>query len=192
MALIAVYGGIEVSSKDVARKARAVGAALARHRHELLTGAAPGVSYYASAGAKTEGGCVMGFSAAVNEVEHETRELGSLEHTDKMFYTRGQRDFHGDIRASFKYRNILTARMCDAGIVVSGKFGTLNELTLLCDFHKIVGVLEETGGTADIARNVIEQIADDKQRDRVVYDADPESLVGRLTEKLTEEVGFQF
>jgi predicted Rossmann-fold nucleotide-binding protein len=51
--------------------------------------------------------------------------------------------------ARLKYRNVVSTIHVDAGIIVSGGWGTMNEFTNLLYDGKPIGVLLGTGGLAD-------------------------------------------
>jgi hypothetical protein len=57
--------------------------------------------------------------------------------------------FNADLLVSKKYRNVISTAHCDAGIIIAGAWGTLNEATNLIDYGKVVGVLTGSGGIAD-------------------------------------------
>lgn len=81
-----------------------------------------------------------------------------------------------------KGRNLITTRTCDAGIFISGRFGTLNEFTLMYDEGdgKVIGLLEGSGGYVDEFLIPCLKKAEKKTTARIIVDPDPVGLVRRI------------
>lgn len=151
-------------------KAKTVGKEIAKRGSVLLTGATTGVPYWAAIGAKEEGGMSIGFSPAQTKKEHVEEYEMPTDNFDMIMYSG----------FGFSARNLLLMRAADAIIFICGRTGTLNEFTICYEDGRVAGVLEETGGTADMIRDIIE--VSDKEGPEVIYDTDPEQLVDRLIE----------
>lgn len=119
--------------------AREVGAHIARSGAVLVTGGTGGVMEASAEGAKSVDGLTIGFLPQA-DFSHAN------DFTDIAFPT-----------GMGTMRNILTARCCDALIMVGGGIGTLNELTIAYDVGTPVIVLRGTGGWADrIASSLVD------------------------------------
>lgn len=118
----------------IMRVAQEVGAQIAAAGAVLVSGGTTGVMAAASRGAHEAGGTTVGFLPDADYARVS-------EHVDIAFPTG-----MGTIR------NLLTARCCDAVIMINGGVGTLNELTIAYDFGTPVVVVEGTGGWADRIR----------------------------------------
>lgn len=94
-------------------------------------------------------------------------------------------EFKENLKISQKYRNVITCATVDAGIIISGRWGTLNEFTNLTDMGKIVGVLTGTGGIADEVQNLTEKI-NKPGSGEVISEGDPIKLVDRIIAALQE------
>lgn len=173
--LIAVFG----SSGDVPpssyRAAWEIGIAIACAGCGLVTGACSGVSAAASEGAASQGGQVIGVSPAASLQEHSQTYGLPSENIDVLVLTG----------FGFKGRNVIAARTAHAAIIVSGGIGTLNEFTIAFDENRPIGVLEGTGGVADLLPNALAELVVQDTRaphsDRtVIIDSDPKTLVDRL------------
>lgn len=68
---------------------------------------------------------------------------------DRLIFIPKDYEFTKNKQVSLKYRNVTSTASCDAGIIISGRWGSLNEFTNLYDMGKIIGVLIGTGGVAD-------------------------------------------
>ncbi|PJE68345.1 hypothetical protein COU94_02445 [Candidatus Shapirobacteria bacterium CG10_big_fil_rev_8_21_14_0_10_38_8] len=175
---ICVSGGAAgphaVKAYDVARK---VGEAVAKNGHVLITGATSGVPFESAKAAKKAGGSNIGFSPAGSEIEHAKKYRLSMDPKifDHIIYTE----------AGYAGRNLLMVRSADATIMIDGRMGTLNEFTDAYEEDKIIGVLEGSGGTADLVRAIIE--AAGKGLRKVIFDTDPARLVEKVIERIKKE-----
>ena len=91
--------------------------------------------------------------------------------------------FSGQDLIRKKYRNIISTANCDAAILISGRWGTLNEFTNLIDFGKTIGVLTGTGGIADALSSLTKNVAKAGQG-KVIFESDPARLVDQLLKDL--------
>jgi uncharacterized protein (TIGR00725 family) len=174
---ICVVGG---SSGKNAQKAfplaRRVGREIARKGHVLITGDTTGVPYEAAKAAKKAGGSNIGFSPAGSEVEHTRKYRLPDEKTfDHVIYTE----------AGYSGRNLLMVRSAEATIVIDGRMGTLNEFTCAFEENEIAGVLEGSGGTADLIRLILKTAK--KGRRKVIFDSSPEKLVAKVIARIKKE-----
>lgn len=139
----------------------------------LTTGATTGIPYEAARGAKAAQGLVIGFSPAASPREHVKKYRLPLSLTDIIIYT------------GFGYagRNLLLTRGSDAIVTICGRMGTLNEFTIAFEDQKVIGVLRESGGTADEIPHILES-AHKNIKAHVIYDYDPARLVSKILESL--------
>jgi hypothetical protein len=141
----------------------------------LVTGATTGMPYWAAKGAKEEGGIVIGFSPAASKVAHVKTYHLPTDYHDLIVYT------------GFEYsgRNLILIRSSDALITVCGRMGTLNEFTIAFEDEKPIGVLEGTGGTADMIHGIVDQ--GHRGPGKVAYARDPVELVDKVVELIEAE-----
>lgn len=174
---ICVSGASETThcAKATLELAKELGREIIRQNGILLTGATTGIPYWAAIGAKEEGGISIGLSPAVSEKEHVKVYRLPIDYFDLIIYT------------GFNYsgRNLLLTRASDAVLIACGRIGTLNEFTIAFEDGKIIGVLEGTGGTADMIRGIVESA--DKGPGKIVYDRDPKRLVEGVIKVLEDE-----
>lgn len=164
---ICVSGAAETGhcALEALEQAEEIGREIARAGYTLVTGATTGIPYWAAKGAKEEGGFVIGYSPAVSELAHLKTYHLPLDYHDNIVYTGF--DYAG--------RNLLLTRASDAVIVVCGRLGTLNEFTIAFEDHKPIGVLEGSGGTADLIRNLLAQ--SHRGNGKVVFSSQPKELL---------------
>lgn len=167
---IGVSGAAEtgICAIDAAEKAEEVGREIAKAGMVLVTGATTGIPYWSAKGAKEEGGMVIGLSPAASESAHVKTYHLPLDYHDLVIYT------------GFEYagRNLLLTRSADAVIIICGRIGTMNEFTIAFEDKKPIGVLEGTGGTADMLKKFVT----DSHRGpgKIVFSKNPKELVTKL------------
>jgi len=171
---ICVSGASETGhcAKDAPEKAKEIGSEIVRHGGVLVTGATHGIPYWAAIGAKEEGGISIGLSPAASEAAHKKVYHLPTDYFDVIIYT------------GFEYsgRNLLLTRAADAVIVLCGRMGTLNEFTIAFEEQKPIGVLQGTGGTADLIRDLVRRLH--KGSGKIVYDTNPHRLVKKIFKML--------
>ncbi len=143
--------------------AEEIGRLVAGRGGVLVTGGRAGVMEAASKGAQQAGGLTIGFLPGMEK-------SGANPYVDIIFPT-------GLGRA----RNLLTARSCDALIMVGGSTGTLNELTIAYAEARPVVILEGSGGWADRIRGVLHKgcYLDERETVEICFAATPEAAVAR-------------
>ncbi len=173
---ICVSGAAETGhcAEGAREKAELLGREIASRGYVLVTGATTGMPYWAAKGAKEEGGIVIGFSPAASRIAHVKTYHLPLDYHDVIVYT------------GFEYggRNLILTRSADAIVTVCGRIGTLNEYTSAFEDGKPIGVLEGTGGTADMLKNIL--AGAHRGVGKTVFSSDPSKLLDELT-KLMEE-----
>lgn len=174
---ICVSGSAETSAAAPGsyEKTLELGKEIVRQGGILVTGATTGVPYWAAIGAKQEGGISIGLSPAATELAHVKSYRLPTDNFDMIIYTGF--DYSG--------RNLILTRASDAVITVCGRIGTLNEFTIAFEDNKPQGVLTDTGGMADMIKNIVDHA--NKGAGRVVYDNDPKRLVAKVIEMIKKE-----
>ena len=174
---LCVSGAAETDhcAPDALQKAEELGKEIVRHNAVLVTGATTGTPFWAAKGAKEEDGFSVGLSPAYSEKEHIDYYNLPTEYMDIIIYTGF--DFSG--------RNLMLTRAADAVFIVCGRSGTMNEFTIAFEDNKPIGVLEGTGGTADLIRDLLPKMH--KGNGKVVFDTDPKRLVEKVLELVKKE-----
>lgn len=174
---IAVSGAAETEhcNRGALETAAEIGKEIVRQNGVLLTGATIGIPYWAARGAKEEGGISIGISPAATEKAHIKTYRLPTDYFDFIIYTGF--DYSG--------RNLLLTRSADAIIVICGRMGTLNEFTIAFEDAKPIGVLEGTGGTADMIREIVAR--SHRGPGRIVYDSNPKRLLEKLLKLVKKE-----
>jgi len=171
---IAVSGAAQMGHccKNIKELAREVGREIARQNCNLVTGATTGVPYFVALGCKEEGGFSIGFSPATSEAEHFKIYKLPLQPFDVMIYTG----------ADYAGRNIIMTKSADGVIIICGRMGTLHEFTTAFEIQKPIGVLENTGGTADKIRTIA--VGPYRGVKKIIYEKNPKRLVRKLIQEI--------
>ncbi|MDP2638868.1 MAG: hypothetical protein Q8P06_01720 [Candidatus Azambacteria bacterium] len=174
---IAVSGAAETGhcNDKALEMARETGREIVRQNGVVLTGATIGIPYEAARGAKEEGGISIGLSPAATERAHIKTYHLPIDYFDLIIYTGF--DYSG--------RNLLLTRSADAMIIICGRLGTLNEFTIAFEDKKPIGVLEGTGGTADMIRDIVGK--SHRGPGKIIYDSDPKQLLTKLMKLVKKE-----
>jgi uncharacterized protein (TIGR00725 family) len=164
---ICISGAAETNhcGDHAVRMAEEMGAEIARRGYVLVTGATSGIPYRAAKGAKIAGGTVIGLSPAASKAAHVKTYRLPVDYHDLIIYT------------GFEYsgRNLLLVRSSDATITICGRIGTLNEFTTAFEDGKPTGVLEGSGGTADMVRDILKE--SHRGMGKVVFASEPSDLL---------------
>ncbi len=153
----------------VTELARALGRAIARSGCTRITGACPGLPQAAVLGAAEFNGLVLGILPALSEQEHVVRYRSPTEGFSALIYTG----------SGLMGREVVNIRSSDIVVIVGGHSGTLGEFAVAYDEGRLIGVLSGTGGIADMVETLVANISK-RIGARVLYDVDPERLVGRV------------
>lgn len=174
---ICVSGAAETGhcTADALEKAQAMGREIARRDFILVTGATTGIPYWAAKGAKEAGGTVIGFSPAASKLSHQRTYHLPVDYHDVILYT------------GFGYsgRNLLLTRASDAVIIICGRMGTLNEFTIAFEDQKPVGILEGTGGTADIIEDLVAK--SHRGPGKIAYAQESAELLNKIVDLIKQE-----
>ncbi len=174
---VGVFGSAEGDLDKILSKANELGEELAKHDVILITGASTGLPYKVAETAAKFGIKVWGYSSATDlatqKIHHPEVDP---EVFDKFIFIPKDYEFASIKEISMKYRNVTSTANCDAGIIISGRWGTLNEFTNLFDMGKVIGILTGTGGVADELENLSKKISKPSKA-KIIFNPDPKKLV---------------
>lgn len=154
--------------------ATALGAAIARAGHTLLTGATSGLPDYAAIGYKQAGGTMsVGISPAASKVEHVLKYRLPTEAYDTILYT----GLH------YVGRDALLINSSDAVVSLGGRLGTLHEFTIAMETDTPIGFLQGAGGISNQIQSILEA-AHRAPEEGVYFEDDADVLVAELAKFL--------
>jgi uncharacterized protein (TIGR00725 family) len=125
------------------------------------------------------GGLAVGISPAHSAVEHAALYTTPPCPSTVVIYSG----------FGFKGRNVIAVRSSDIVVLFSGGIGTLNEFTIAYDEGKVIGLLQGTGGVADVAQTLLDTLLVRSTGAVVLADPDPEQLIDRCIARLCERRG---
>ncbi len=153
----------------VGQKCRELGRAIAARAYCLLTGACGGLPHECVLGAREIGIHTVGISPASSLQEHIEVFDSPYREYDVMIYTG----------LGLMGRELINIRSSDAVVIVGGRTGTLGEFAIAHEEGKVIGVLQGTGGIADLLSELEPQL-NKETGSEVLYETRPEKLVARL------------
>lgn len=192
---IGIYGSNTREGDTAVSLSQALGEALAKNDIIVITGGCSGMPYVVASAAKRKGAEVWGFTPEQNEVDQKRAyPQDDITIYDKLFYVPQEYDRHffldaplppeRDHSARLKYRNVVSTIHVDAGIIVSGGWGTLNEFTNLIYDGKPIGVLTGTGGLADELPAWFPRLRK-KSASKVFFSTKPDEIVSLLLKEFS-------
>src|SRR3989344_2752201 len=135
---IGIFGSAEGNTDEILENAMTLGRVLGKFSNKIiiLTGTANGLPYAVSRQAYQTGKVeIWDYPPVTNEKYLEADTPGAdFSIYKKIVYIPATYEFSNDKQTSRKYRNITTTATCDAGIIISGRWGSLNDVTNLYDF----------------------------------------------------------
>lgn len=187
---IGVFGSAAGELDKFLNKAGELGEELAKHDVILITGASAGLPYKAAETASRLGAKVWGYSTAI-DIESQKIHHPQVDPKvfDKFIFIPKTYEFASQKQICMKYRNVTSTANCDAGIIISGRWGTLNEFTNLFDLGKVIGVLTGTGGVADELEALSKKISKPSKA-KIIFNPDPKQLVRSIIKELEENVNY--
>jgi len=182
---IGVFGSaLEKNDEKIVNMARDLGKALSDRDVIVINGACKGLPYEVANFAVKNGTEVWGFSPEVDfENQKKFTPNPDLSIYSKLFYIPKDYEFVDRDMARKKYRNVSSTASCDAGIIISGRWGTMNEFTNLYDMGKVIGVLTGSGGVADVIEYLSKKISKVTGA-TILFDDNPKELVEKIIDIL--------
>lgn len=184
---IGIFGSAVEESEAIMTTARLLGKTLGKQDRSvrLLFGACPGVPYEVAAAARLAGSVeIIGFSSEISrEAQRNYSPKDDLSMYNSIRFVPKDFEFSHNSDVRKKYRNVLLTASVDAGIIVSGRWGSLNEFTNLYDMGKVTGVLTGTGGVADELPSLYKKIHKPSKA-VVIFDSSTEKLIPRILEEV--------
>jgi predicted Rossmann-fold nucleotide-binding protein len=181
---IGVFGSSAGLESFANKSAMELGEALAKQDVTIITGACLGIPYMVAEEAAKAGIKVWGYAPTVDKISlQEDSSEQNLDIYEKLFYIAKDFEFIKNINVCRKFRNVTSTSHCDAGIIVSGRWGTMNEFTNLYDMGKVIGVLTKTGGVADEIVKLSKKISK-ASKAKIIFNSSPEKLVKLVIKEL--------
>ena len=192
---IGVYGSNVNEGEMATALGNALGKVLAECGCIVITGACSGMPYVVAHAAAERGAQIWGFTPELDYASQQTAyPADDITIYKRLVYIpQNFRELVGapaltveqDHSARLKYRNVVSTVNCDAGIILSGSWGTLNEFTNLLYDGKPIGVLTGSGGLADELGDFYPRLRK-RSNSVVLFESSPEKLVTELLKELAQ------
>ncbi len=182
---LGIFASAAGDMSQVLPKAMEVAKILGDHAAEviIMTGAGTGLPYEIAKHAAGNGVEVWGYSDSFSFDDHQRNyPAHDLSIYTKLVYLP-EAFSELSVRARRKCRNVISTGACDVGMIISGRWGSLNEFTNLIDQEKLVGVLTGTGGIADELPALTQKISKEGQGS-ILFDDEPRALVEKILSSL--------
>lgn len=174
---IGVYGSAVNEKESICKTAQKLGRILGDYNVIVVTGACSGIPYLVASEAAKKRKEIWGFSPELNlEKQKKAFPDDNSAIYSKLFYVPGDFPFSSRQEVCRRYRNVTSTATVDAGIIIAGRWGTLNEYTNLYDMGKVIGILDGTGGVADELKNLSQKIYKPSNA-KIFFNNDPNELV---------------
>ena len=170
---IAISGAAKGESVEDGRLlAKAMGTALAKRGHSLLSGATIGLPNYAAEAYKAAGGKMsLGISPAASKIEHVLKYRLPTEAYDAILYS----GLH------YIGRDTLLITSSDAVISIGGRLGTLHEFTIAVESNTPIGFLQGAGGVSQEIQSLLSLAHPLRENIDVIFSDDPDELISELS-----------
>jgi len=174
---ICVSGASKGKSVDEGKHlAAAIGEALAKAGHSLMSGATIGLPNYAAEAYKAAGGHMsLGISPATSKVEHVLKYRLPVEAYDTILYS----GLH------YVGRDTLLINSSDAVVSIGGRLGTLHEFTIAMETDTPIGFMQGAGGVSTEIMDILHAAGEAHSRN-VIFSDNAEELVAKLTALLNQ------
>lgn len=167
---IGVFGSGEVFDEQVEQDAFQIGKAIASFGHVIVSGCCYGYPGAAVNGARSREGRCISFSPARNLQEHIEKYKLPPQKNEDVIYTN----------SNFIQRDVINVNACDGAIIVGGMTGTLHEFAISLENDLVVGILEDSGGIAELAFDIADTIKKPSSQYIIIQERDPILLVQQV------------
>lgn len=158
--------------------AKAIGVALAKAGHTLLTGATVGLPNYAAEGYKSAGGKMsLGISPASSKVEHVLKYRLPTKAYDAILFS----GLH------YVGRDTLLISSADAVLSIGGRLGTLHEFTIAIETDTPIGFLHGAGGVGEEINHLLEITKPHRKGLTTLFDDSADNLIKQLEDHLNKD-----
>lgn len=185
---IGIFGSAVNTNQSTINQARILGRTLGQRRDVIIiTGACSGIPYQVALAAHSVRSAtpIWGYSPVTTlKAQKDFTPHDDLSLYTKLIFTPKTFPFSSHLAVSKKYRNVISTATCDGGIIIAGRWGTLNEFTNLIDMGKVIGVLTGTGGITAYLPSLVRNIKKEGTG-KVIFSRQPKTLVNRLIHELS-------
>ncbi|MDO8241126.1 MAG: hypothetical protein Q7T51_04070 [Candidatus Moranbacteria bacterium] len=171
---IGIFGTTKASDKEIIKKAKEIGKLIAINNHTVVTGGTSGYPHAVALSAIKNGGKVISYAVGKSMSDHSQFHNVDLSKYANVIFQK--KYFNKKLLGIDNYLRSLD--MClniDMAIVISGKVGTMYEVTITSGMSKDMYVLEGSGG---ITGHTIKEFIKEghKTKSKIIFFNNPEDL----------------
>ncbi len=154
--------------------ASAIGVALAKAGHSLMTGATVGLPNYSAEAYKAAGGSMsLGISPGTSRIEHVLKYRLPIAAYDTILFS----GLH------YVGRDTLLINSSDAVISIGGRLGTLHEFTIAMETDTPIAFMQGAGGISTEIMDILHAAGESRSKN-VIFGDNADELVMQLTKLL--------
>lgn len=155
----------------------ALGEAIAKNGHSLMTGATLGLPNYAAEAYKAAGGKMsLGISPAASRIEHVRKYHLPTKAYDTILFS----GLH------YIGRDSLLITSADAVFSLGGRMGTFHELTIAIETETPIGFLQGAGGISTEITDILHATGESRNT-RIVFADTAQEIVAKIIDLLDQE-----
>ena len=171
---VAIIGSSKASDENIIYKSKKIGVILASKSYIVVTGGVPGYPDIVAQSTISSGGKAMAYCAGKSIRDHNQFYKTDLSKYSEIIF----QDKYVDVTFSkidLYFRSIKLCFDVDFAVVIGGRVGTMNEVTILAGNTKDIYVLDSAGG---ISNNTIKQFIKEghKEQSKILYFSNPSEL----------------
>ena len=179
---IAIFGTTKAEDPQIIKKAKEIGKLIAINKHTIFTGGTNGYPHIVAQSAINSGGKVVAYAVGKSILDHSKFHKVDLSKYTRIIFQK--KYFNKKLLEIDNYLRSLD--MClnvDIAIVISGRVGTMYEVTILSGMSKNIYVLEGSGGVTE--KTIKEFVKEGhKTKSKIIFFKDHSKLSKLLKNKL--------
>lgn len=171
---IGIFGTTQAIDSKIIKKAKEIGKLIAINNHIVVTGGTNGYPHAVALSAIQTGGKAISYATGKSILDHsQFHDTDLSKYTDVIFQ---KKYFNKKLLGIDNYLRSLN--MClnvDVAIIISGKVGTMYEVTIMSGMSKNIYVLKGSGG---ITGHTIKEFIKEghKTKSKILFFENPEEL----------------
>lgn len=145
---IGIFGTTKAIDKKIANKAKEIGKVIAESGHIVVTGGTSGYPHLVALSTMNAGGEAVSYAAGKSIEDHlQFHDVDLSNYTEVIF----QKDYLDEklLGVDNYLRSLKMCLAIDKAIVISGKVGTMYEVTIMSGMAKDIYILEGSGGVTE-------------------------------------------
>lgn len=178
---IGIFGRGKAMNKTIIKKAEEIGRIIAEKNHIVVTGGTNGYPHIVAESAINAGGKAISYATGKTMSDHRKFHDVNLSKYSEIIFQK--KYFNKKLHGIDNYlRSLDMCLKVDIGIIISGRVGTMFEVTILSGMSKDIFVLNESGG---ITKSTIQDFKKEghKEKSKIIFFENSDELNKLLKNK---------